>query len=165
MVALRQPVHTQPVHNVRYYVHSTPNSLRYEVDERTGETLVQLGEARRLQKEERPVRRPKVMLDDADRANIVGKGGFEFDSFRGQFYNGTDWTVSEVTLEITVLESDQSLRWSRRIKTQVSISPYSSGSFAVDVSDCEAVGSFKWRLVSAVGRNEASTVPDPYFTE
>ena len=91
------------------------------------------------------------------------RGGIEGDfflgyKFRGHIYNGSDWTLFNMIIRIVLKRKDGTIRWDRKYKISsfevpyFQVSPLSTGSFKVEISDYEVSDSFEWHIVSVKGR-------------
>lgn len=86
------------------------------------------------------------------------QGGFLGIKFKGHIYNGSDWTLCNMIINIVVKRKDGTIRWDRKYKISrfevpyTWISPLSTGNFEVRISDYEESDSFEWHIVSVKGR-------------
>jgi len=86
------------------------------------------------------------------------EGGFLGYKFRGHIYNGSDWTLFNMIIRIVLKRKDGTIRWDRKYKISsfevpyFQVSPLSTGSFKVEISDYEVSDSFEWHIVSVKGR-------------
>lgn len=65
-------------------------------------------------------------------------------------YNGSNWVVKGVTVMVTLLENDGTVRWERKFYAAADIAPLSNGS--VEFGTGERQERFLWTIVEATGR-------------
>ena len=88
-----------------------------------------------------------------EQAKVTGNASlkYPYGSFSGKIYNGTEWTITELTFRIVVKEKDGSARWYRLFKESKTIEPLSTGSFSISVTGAEDIASFDWYIVEVLG--------------
>jgi hypothetical protein len=72
-------------------------------------------------------------------------------SFLGKVYNGSSWTVTELTLRLVALERDGNTRWERLFNAAVRIKPFSTESISIEVTGDINVSSTKWSIIAGRG--------------
>lgn len=142
--------------NSRCYVVTFKNGVGYEIDRRNGATWLLVRGTKHRMRDEAAANHSLQVIPFADRQKITGKGSVGPKFFRGELYNGSGWTVKEIIFRVTVKEWDDSVRWSRHVKEDVTIEPLSAGTFLVYTADEEAVESFTWQVTQASGYRSTS---------
>jgi len=123
----------------------------YEVDRQTGRTWVIIGDKKIEAKE--PTLPPALQtIPRSLTAKINGRvgPGSSRGYFSGDVYNGTQWTVRELRLELTVHTKDGE-SWVRSFHIDTTINSYKTSTIVFDVADRREVERFTWALVEARG--------------
>jgi len=75
--------------------------------------------------------------------------------FRGTIYNGSNWTVTNLTFDVVAKENDGTIRWARQVSTRFGenpeLAPSVGDNLFVWVPDAEGIGSSEWSIVKARG--------------
>jgi hypothetical protein len=69
----------------------------------------------------------------------------------GEIYNGSDWTITSVTFRIVAKEKSGSVRWDRKFRDTIGMSPLAATYFTVIVTEAEGIGSYDWHIDEAMG--------------
>ena len=86
-----------------------------------------------------------------DKANVTGTAGLAYGSlFQGNLYNGTNYYLRGVVINITAKEKNGKTRWSRQFSDDVFIKPLTTGSFQIEVVDA-AGAQLDWSISEAKG--------------
>ncbi|MBI2287145.1 MAG: hypothetical protein HYU79_06890 [Nitrosomonadales bacterium] len=73
-----------------------------------------------------------------DQANVTGTAGLSYGTlFQGNLYNGTNYYLRSIVINITAKEKDGKIRWSRQFSDDVFIKPLTTGSFQIEVVDAK----------------------------
>ncbi len=139
------------LNNTRFYIMTTSKGVAYEVDRRSGKTWTLRGSTKTEQVDESVINRSLKPIPYADLSMLTGSSSLYSYGFRGSIYNGTSWTVKEITFQVTVQEPDGSVRWTREYTDSVNIAPKTSGDADFDVTGAHTFGKFTWNIVSAKG--------------
>lgn len=91
------------------------------------------------------------LLPSAERSLLIAKASLGHRMFNGEIYNGSNWTITSVTFRVVAKEKSGSVRWDRKFKETVHISPLAASNFAVTVSEADDVGSFDWSMDEVLG--------------
>jgi hypothetical protein len=106
-----------------------------------------------------------------DQANVTGTAGLSYGGtlFSGNLYNGTNYFLRNVVINITAKEKNGKIRWARQFSDDVFIKPLTTGSFQIEVVDA-AGAQLDWSINEAKGEwqgrnrstppNERSVPPD-----
>lgn len=100
--------------------------------------------AQKKQRESQP-------LPSVEKALVIGKATLDGKMFNGEIYNGSDWTINSVKFRVVAKEKSGSVRWDRKFKDTVRITPLTTANFAVMVSEAEGIGSFDWHIDEVLG--------------
>jgi hypothetical protein len=113
----------------RYYIMSGDRGVAYEVDRKTGESWMLYGEKKIPQQGGAESRHKEQELPSAEAAKVTGNAGLSYGLFSGKLYNGSDWVVTKVVVNVSAKEDDGTIRWSRDLSEAVTIRPLTTESF------------------------------------
>lgn len=130
---------------------TTSKGVAYEVDRRSGKTWILLGGRKIEQIDESNVDQGLESIPYADLQKLTGRASLSSYGFSGSIYNGTSWTVKEITFIVTVKEKDGSVRWSREYIDNVNIKPKTSGDVYFNVTGAKDFGEWTWGIKEAKG--------------
>ncbi len=86
-----------------------------------------------------------------DKANVTGTAGLAYGKlFQGNLYNGTNYYLRNVVINIIAKEKNGKLRWERQFSDGVFIEPLTTGSFQIEVVDAEGAN-IEWALQEVKG--------------
>jgi hypothetical protein len=94
-------------------------------------------------------------------SQVIGSARF-YDSlgdFSVSLYNGSDWVVTRVVLNITAKENDGTIRWSRDYSTaaRTAIRPLTTGYVSVRLLGYEGTKETPWMIKNVFGYKETSS--------
>lgn len=99
---------------------------------------------------DQPERRPQS-LPMVELTKLSGNAGFEGRGiFSGKLYNGTSWTITEITVRIVARGIRKQL-WDRKFVAQVHAPRLSVSRFSFQVTGDEEVVDFDWYILEAKG--------------
>lgn len=90
-------------------------------------------------------------LPSAEKSLLIAKATLGSSMFNGEIYNGSDWTITSVTFRVIAKEKSGSVRWDRKFKDTVRITPLATSNFAVNVTEAKDIGSFDWHIDEVLG--------------
>lgn len=142
-------------HN-RFNIITGPQNVAYEVDRKTGESWLLAGARKIPQQTEAEIRKKEQDLPGFEARKITGNASLkqQYGTFSGDLYNGSDWTVSKVVINVSAKEHDGKFRWSRDFSVPVEIKPLSTSSFSVIVHNCQGIGEAPWSMRTVSGHRE-----------
>lgn len=85
------------------------------------------------------------------RSEITGNASVGLGSFSGKIYNGSNWTITNITFRLRVKEKDGNVRWDRKFNKSIQITPLSTSSFSIPVMGDKGIDSFDWNIVEVIG--------------
>jgi len=139
------------LNNTRFYIITTSKGVAYEVDRRNGRTWILSGDSKTEQIDESTIDRNLKSLPLSDLVKLTGRTSLLSDGLTGSIYNGTSWTVKEITFNVTVKEHDGTVRWSREYIDNVNIAPKTSERVFFDVTGAHEFGEWTWNITQARG--------------
>jgi hypothetical protein len=80
------------------------------------------------------------------KARLTGYG-----LFRGDIYNGSNWTITELIIKVEAKEKTGAVRWKRDFRTSEFIPPLTSGEISFSVTDDKDIGHFSWKITEIRG--------------
>ena len=86
-----------------------------------------------------------------EKSFLIAKASLGSKMFNGEIYNGSDWTITSITFRVVAKEKSGSLRWDRKFREAIKISPLATSYFAVNVIEGEGIGSFDWSVDEILG--------------
>jgi hypothetical protein len=90
-------------------------------------------------------------LPFAEVAKITGNAHLSNGYLFGDPYNGSDWDVTRVLVNVSVMEKDGSVRWSRDFSEATWITPLTTGRFAIKVTGPDEITRWTWKIKKAFG--------------
>lgn len=91
-------------------------------------------------------------LPGAELAKLTGRGSIDFDAFKGSIYNGSAWTIAEVTFWVRAKgKVDGKILWSRRFMHDLEVRPLRASDFSVKVIETWGEPETEWDIESAAG--------------
>lgn len=90
-------------------------------------------------------------------AQLEGWGGMDPDTeasqtaFTAAIYNGSDWTVKELTVRLSALDAEADTIWTREYRDHVHIAPLSVGTFEAKVLTGQDFDQINWTIYDARG--------------
>lgn len=139
--------------NVRYSVSGTQGGIAYEIDRKTGDSWT-IYPGTRVKNtggnQERDTEEYKKFPVD-EQIRVTGSANLSYGSLSGKLYNGSNWTVKEITVNVKAIEKDGNTRWNRQFRDLVTIAPLTTESFSVKTVGDSDIGSFEWSLVQVNG--------------
>jgi len=87
----------------------------------------------------------------SDLSAISRRAGLEGDAFAGIIYNGSQWTLTELTVDVVAKELNGKVRWERQFTAFVDIKPLSVGHFNVPMMETEHLQDTTWNITGARG--------------
>ena len=110
-------------HN-RFYVATVSQRVAYEVDRKTGESWMLLDDQKTPMQGRDESRHEEQELPNTAAKQVTGNAGLSSSgTFSGKLYNGSDWVVTRVILNVSANEEDGTVRWSRDFSDAVTIRP------------------------------------------
>ena len=85
-------------------------------------------------------------------SGITGRAGFQGNYFRGNLYNPSNWSITEVTIRVSAKDGWGTVQWTRDFTTLAALSPRSAGDFTISTG--EVTHSADWQIVAAKGRED-----------
>lgn len=126
------------------------NSIPLKINRLTGNTEYYI--LGRWNKQENEKKRGNIIsLPKDELSKLNASASFSFGSFKGNIYNGSNWRIKEIIVQIITQEQDGSIIWNRSFKTNVDILPLSAEEFYIKVGDDKNFASFVWAIVEAKG--------------
>ena len=138
----------------RYYIMTGDRGIAYEVDRKTGQSWMLYGGEKIPHEGGAESRHKEQELPYSDAAKITGNAGLSYGLFSGRLYNGSDWVVTRVVINVSAKEADDTIRWSRDFSEAVSIRPLSTESFSVIVAGGHGVTNAPWTIKKVFGYKE-----------
>jgi hypothetical protein len=77
-----------------------------------------------------------------------------FGSLCGEIYNGSNWIITDVILRVVVKEKKGKVRWDRRFKDELNITPLSTSNIHLKVTGNEDIPLFEWSLEEVRGHKK-----------
>jgi hypothetical protein len=90
-------------------------------------------------------------LPFGEKSLLIAKASLDSKMFNGEIYNGSDWTITSITFRVVAKEKSGSLRWDRKFREAIRISPLATSYFAIIVTEAEGIGSFDWSVDEILG--------------
>jgi len=84
-------------------------------------------------------------------SEITGNASISYGAFSGKIYNGSNWTITNITFRVQVKEKDGNIRWNRKFNESIQITPLSTSSFSISVTGDQGIDTFDWDVVEALG--------------
>lgn len=140
--------------NNRFNIVQGSNGAVYEVDRKTGNTWHLTGPRKTLQETPNPViKREERQLPLEEQRKITGNAGLSSytSGFAGKIYNGSDWTVTRVIINVTGEEKDGSIRWQRDYSERVFIAPLSTSVISFDLTGSKGLSKAPWIIKKVFG--------------
>lgn len=135
--------------HTRYEISSSDKSVAYVVDRKSGQTWMLAGAQKVVHNE--PQKTGKLsQLPYSEVTKVTGNAGFSNGFFKGNLYNGSTWSLREVTFQVSAEENDDNTRWTREYREAIHIDPFTSKEFIFQVTDGEEAKA-KWGIVGARG--------------
>ncbi|CAG1065734.1 hypothetical protein BAC1_01322 [uncultured bacterium] len=95
------------------------------------------------------------MLPASELNKITGNAGLNgYGSFSGKIYNGSDWTITKMIIQVVAKEKEGTVRWNRKYTETTSIAPLTTGYISFDVTGDENVSSSEWSIDEVYGYKE-----------
>lgn len=138
----------------RYYIMTGSQGVGYEVDRKTGESWMLRGAHKIRQQADDEGHEKEAVLPYADAGKITGNAGLRSGLFSGELYNGSDWVVTRMIVNVSATVKDGSTRWSRDFSTAVRIEPLTTGRFVISVAEDEGITNTQWALKKVFGHKE-----------
>src|SRR3989304_9570841 len=92
------------------------------------------------------------ILPDSEQYKITGNAGLNgYGSFSGKVYNGSNWNITELTIQVAAKEKDGSMRWNRKYTAKTAIAPLTTGFISFDVTGEENIASSEWSIEEVYG--------------
>ncbi len=138
--------------NNRYEISTSPLGIAYQVDKKTGQTWMIQG-GTKIPHDQTKLTKEATAFPSQERRKVIGRalsfisGG----SFKGKIYNGSNWEVSEFTVELQVKEKDGSLRWSRKYRVSINLLSLQAETFFIEVIGQGTYRDFSWNIVEIKG--------------
>ena len=85
------------------------------------------------------------------RSKITGNASLSYGTFSGNIYNGSGWTITNITFRVIAKEKDGSVRWDRKFNKSIQIDPLSTSYFSVAVTGDEGIASYDWYIDEVLG--------------
>ena len=136
-------------HN-RYYIMTSDRGIAYEVDRKTGESWMLYG----VRKLPQRGRQKEEQLSHTVAGKITGNASMSYGVFSGKIYNGSEWVITRVVVNVSAKEKNGNIRWSRDFSEIVTISPLTTESFSITVLDSEGVKESLWNIKEVFGYKE-----------
>jgi hypothetical protein len=133
----------------RYYIIPAAEGMAYQIDRKTGETWLLVGDERiPHNKADLQGAEPELRSFPAvEGAKVVGTGAFDkYGSyFEGELYNGSAWYPREVVITILAINRDGQTRWVHQYKGDFHAEPLTAGYVKISVADAKGA-SCSWRI-------------------
>jgi len=130
----------------RYYVTTGSAGVAYEVDRKTGESWMLHGDKKIRQKGGGESRQKGEELPYAEARKVNARGEVSHGAFFGELYNGSDWAVTRLILNLSLKEQDGSVRWSRDYSKAVTITPLTWGEFTIVIGGEDEMKNTDWTI-------------------
>ena len=128
------------------------NSFIVKINRFTGHT--QYFRAGKWISQQDKISKKTVVIPIEDKLKISGNGGFSsLSSFSGKIYNGSSWTLTNITIKIVAREKNNTIRWDRKFKTEINIPPLSTGDLYFSVTG-ESEAESEWSIEEVLGYKE-----------
>ena len=131
------------------------NTLLIRMNRLTGSTEVFRG-TRWVRGDSRPGKDP-LPVDQV--AKITGNAALGWSTFSGKIYNGSDWVLVELLVQVTARKKATpnatagTVLWSRQFRIpDLYVPPLEVRSFSIDVTGAEEANDTEWSVVAAWGR-------------
>ncbi len=93
----------------------------------------------------------QVTLPYEQAEKVTGNAGLQYNSlFGGTIYNGSDYNLRHITVEITAKEKDGTVRWVRKFVDDLYIAPLTTGALQISVGGAENA-ELEWAIVEVKG--------------
>lgn len=138
----------------RFYIMTGDRGVAYEVDRKTGQSWMLYGGKKIPQEGPMESRHKEQELPHGDAAKITGNAGISYGMFSGRLYNGSDWVVTRVVINVSAREADHTIRWSRDFSEAVTIRPLSTESFSITVAGELGITNAPWTIRKVFGYKE-----------
>ena len=138
----------------RYYIMVAAQNIAYEVDRKTGETWMLLGPKKTKQEIAGATKRNALELPTEAAHLVTGNAGLRYGFFSGRLYNGSDWILTRVIVNVSAKEEDGTVRWSRDFADDMLIQPMTTGALSISVVDDRGVKDVEWSLKKVYGYRE-----------
>ena len=146
-------LYTWASHN-RYYIMTGDQGIAYEVDRKTGESWMLYRSHKVPHRGGREDRHKEDQLPYPASSKITGNASLSYGVFSGELYNGSDWVVTRVLVNVSAKEDDGTVRWSRDFSETVTIKPLTTESFSITVTGGEGVKETPWTIKEVFGYKE-----------
>ena len=99
----------------------------------------------------------KHLIEDvpqSELSKIEGKGSIDkvFEGFKAKFYNGSDYTITDITIRIVVKGKNGKVKWDRLFRSSKEIPSLSVSEISFPLSDVGwDISSFNWYIEEARG--------------
>ncbi len=138
-------------HN-RYSLTRGAEGVAYEVDRMTGESWAISGANKFAHKDARETQHKEQELAVEEARKISGNAALTGVGFySGKLYNGSDWVVTRVVMQVSAIEEDGTTRWTRDLAASVMIEPLSTASFIVEVAGDNGIKNTHWGIKRVFG--------------
>ena len=122
-------------HN-RYYIMMSSRGVAYEVDRKTGKSWMLL-DKKKIPHED--ITRREEELPPVEAAKVEGNAHLSYGFVAGSIYNGSTWTLTRIIVNITAMEQDGSVRWSRDFSENIKVESLQSEFFSVHVNGIQGI--------------------------
>lgn len=96
--------------------------------------------------------RSNVALPIEQASKVTGNAGLQYNTlFIGTIYNGSDYELRNITVEITAKEKDGTVRWARKFVDRIYISPLTTGPLQISVGNGAEGADIEWAIVEVKG--------------
>ncbi len=82
---------------------------------------------------------------------ITGNASLSDGYFSGKLYNGSSWTISDITFRIIAKKKDGTIKWNRDFNKSIRIDPLTTSLFSITVIGDEGIDNFDWLITKAFG--------------
>lgn len=137
------------------------NTYPVRIDRITNSTqMLSLGGWVDLGDNDKPVAKTAELIPASELVKLEGRGSIEGSSFIVSAYNGSDWIVTHIDINLTVKENDGSVRFLRKYQVWCTRPQNRGLTMTASQYSCdlgEYLGSyyytpkFEWRILSAYG--------------
>lgn len=111
---------------------------------------------KKLESEKGPVVKNSISIPASESSKLEASGRISGSSFIADIYNGTDWVITNLEIQLTVKNRDGSTRFSRRYRIWCTKAgnrgePLTSSSYSCDLGGYYEPVKFEWSILSANG--------------
>jgi hypothetical protein len=101
----------------------------------------------------KPKKDPDISaLPYSEKAKVTGNAGLTGHGFfKGDIYNGSNWHITKIRVEVIAKESDGKERWNREFEDDINLTPLTAGHLLIRVAGDEDVGSTEWNITGVWG--------------